>query len=103
MEAAAWQQGAELAFAMLRKIEATSLDETGYEPMFRECRPQQNIVAAYMSKLRDLRDTRCELAFAAVLTDYLASSMHAGEPALDVTSSRYVLRPIATSTQGVNT
>jgi hypothetical protein len=88
------------AFAMLRKIEATSLDETAYQPMFRECRPQQNIVAAYMSKLRDLQDTRCELAFAAILTDYLASSMHAGEPALDVTNCRYLRRPIATSTRG---
>ena len=55
-----------------------------------------------MSKLRDLRDTRCEMAFAAILTDYLASGMHAGEPALDVTSSRYVRRPIATSTEGVS-
>jgi len=36
METAAWQHGAELAFAMLRKIEATSLDETAYEPMFRD-------------------------------------------------------------------
>jgi hypothetical protein len=92
---AAWQKGAELAFKMLREIEAASLDDTGYEPQFRDGRPQSNICAKYLREAHAFSDARCEEAFASIMTDYIASSMHAGEPSLDGTS-RYIKRAIAT-------
>ena|SRR5579871_5573509 len=92
-----WRRGAALAFSMLREIEATSLNETAYEDEFRDRRPQLNIVAAYLARLKEETDPRCELAFAAILTDHLASEMHAGEPNLDFCEQKYVRTPIATA------
>lgn len=92
-DAVAWRRGADLAFAMLFEIEACSLDETAYEDEFRDHRPQKNFVAAYLAKLKDLGDTRCELGFASILTDYIASGMHAGTPHLENRRARYV-KPI---------
>lgn len=89
-DAAAWQAGAALAFQMLRDIQAGSFEAMMYEDSYREGRPQQNVVAAYFAKLRDLQDTRCEAGFASILTDYLAANMHAGEPDLDVCARRYM-------------
>lgn len=79
-----------------REIEAASLDDTGYEPQFRDGRPQRNVCAKYLREAHAFSDVRCEDAFASTMTDYIASSMHAGEPAIDVTSERYVKRHIAT-------
>ncbi|HWG75347.1 MAG TPA: hypothetical protein VN660_00965 [Steroidobacteraceae bacterium] len=93
-DAAAWQTGNALAFQMLREIAAGSFEDMAYEDTYRDGRPQRNVVAAYFAKLRDLQDTRCDMAFAAVLTDYLAMNMHAGEPDIAVTSGRFT-QPIA--------
>jgi hypothetical protein len=98
-DATAWQAGAVLAFQMLREIQGGSFEAMMYEDSYRDGRPQQNVVAAYFAKLRDLQDTRCEAGFASILTDYLAMNMHAGEPDITVTSRRYT-RPIASSSRG---
>jgi hypothetical protein len=34
-----------------------------------------NVVATYLAKLKDIRDTGSELAFAAIFTDYIAGSL----------------------------
>ncbi len=96
-DVAMWRRGAELAFTMLKEIEACSLEETAYDGQFRDHRPQANIVAGYMAKLRDVADSRCELAFSAILTDHIASSMHAGEPCLENCRRAYARIPIATT------
>ena len=91
---ASWRRGFELAFSMLREIEGICLDETAYDGTFRDHRPQKNIVAAYLTKLKDLNDARCELAFTAILTDHIASAMHSGGPALEVCQGHYAQMPV---------
>ena len=91
----AWQQGAWLAYEMLRRIEMGNLEDMTCDDQFRGRRPQRNIVAAYFAKLRDLRDTRCEQAFSAILTDYLATDMHSGIPNIHRGAGHHVGRPIA--------
>lgn len=97
----AWQWGASLAFAMLFEIKACSLDETSYEDEYRDHRPQKNFVAAYLAKLRELGDPRAELGFASILTDHIASAMHAGEPCLEVCQRCYAT-PIESELPPVN-
>lgn len=84
---------------MLSEIEARGLDETAYESAYRDHHPQANIVAGYLAKLRDIGDSHCELAFATILTDYVASAMHAGEPCLEHRRC-YARNPIATKPAG---
>jgi hypothetical protein len=90
---ASWRRGLELAFSMLREIEGICFDETAYDGTFRDHSPQKNIVAAYLAKLKELNDARCELAFTAILTDHIASGMHSGTPVLEVCQEHYAQLP----------
>jgi len=98
-DVAAWRRGADLAFSMLFDIEACDFDETALlDPesleKIRGQRPQRNFVAAYLAKSRKL-DPSSELAFAAILTDYIASAMHAGAPCLQNCRETYRRSPFA--------
>jgi hypothetical protein len=91
-----WKRGAELAFSMLRQIKGSNLDETSCGDEDR-AGPQANIVAAYLAKLKNETDPRCELAFAAILTDHIATWMECGEPDLEASRMHYASTPIATA------
>lgn len=80
-------------------LEALDLDETAYEGAGRDGRPQANIVAAYLARLKDIADQRCELAFSAILTDYIASATHSGAPALENCCRAYARTPIVTASR----
>jgi hypothetical protein len=96
----AWRRGAELAFSMLRQIKGSSLDETSCGDEDR-AGPQANIVAGYLAKLKNETDPRCELAFAAILTDHIATWMECGEPDLEACRKHYGGTPIATAPTAV--
>jgi hypothetical protein len=93
---ALWRSGVDIAFKMLREIEAGNLEDMCQEGTYRAGRPQNNIAARYLAALRGL-GVGADLAFGAVVTDYLATNVHAGEPNLDVTEPKFPREPFDTT------
>lgn len=98
-DARAWRRGADLAIEMLDELEERSQDDVFVlDPTNRGSRPQDNIVLRYLNRARDTNDSRCIVAFCAVLTDFVASGCDGVIPdaALLESLSRH---PIATTAE----
>lgn len=78
--AVAWRQGVQLAIDMLEA--ADDLDEMSLSDRNRGGRPQKNVVATFLQRLRAINDRRVEAAFGAVLSDYIAGAEDGGVPDL---------------------
>jgi hypothetical protein len=67
----AWRVGADLALKLLEGADSDTMC-LDVDP------PQHNLMLRYLLSLREIDDARVDAAFCAVLTDYIASTEHAG-------------------------
>lgn len=68
----AWRQGVDLACELLDEA-SWDADEKILRDEFRDGRAQDNVLYRYLLRLRKAGDPRVDAAFAAVLTDFIAS------------------------------
>lgn len=80
VESVAWQVGRQLALQLLDEAYTVGLDEMALPADCRDGRPQTNLVLTYLAKVDDCRDTRVRVAFAAVLSDFIAGAVDGGAP-----------------------
>jgi hypothetical protein len=97
-DAHAWQRGADLAIALLRDAERTSLDDADLKDDCRGGRPQHNIALSHLIRLRAIDDERVVSAFASVLTAYLVGTQRSGVPDVDAFAQE-ARTPIATTAE----
>ena len=82
-DAQAWRRGVDLALDLLNEA-SWHTDEHVLDPSARNGRPQDNIVARYLREVREAADPRVELAFGAVLSDFISSSVDGAVPGTEL-------------------
>lgn len=95
--ARAWQQGVQLAIDMIEACDDPDAMCLGSE--YRGSRPQKNVVAGYLQKLREINDPAVHIAFGALLTDYISSCEGGGVPNERSMQKALDMGPIATEVQ----
>lgn len=72
---AAWREGARIAVALIHHAERKDMANcASLEPQWRDGRPQNNFVLAYLREVRQTGDERVEAAFAATLSEFLSTA-----------------------------
>lgn len=75
------RDGRELAVSLLRELRDTDADLTALEDDYRPAgRAQDNIVLRYLTTLRETENRALEAGFAAVLSDFIASTLNGAIP-----------------------
>lgn len=70
-------EGYRLALALAREIEGSQLSGCFHiEENFNEGKPQRNIVAEYLGRVRSLGDPEAEAGFSAMLTEFIVSGIY---------------------------
>lgn len=78
-----WREGRRRALAMLRDLEAVSLDETDCEDDCRDRRPQENVAYCHLLGMMSCKSNGVLVAFSSVLTHYMGNCAKGGVPDID--------------------